>query len=165
MLRAADQPSMTRIAMRRGEYRYSIDVACPADRAAALFADIPRLVSAHPLVIGIRELPATDGALHSYAVTDRIALGPLRFRITYRADVLEAGEREVATRARQSPSTTLLTRTQVTEAGDGVTHIEATVTVTTLRPLFPYTLRTARAAHLRMAEGAKKLLEAEAAGA
>jgi hypothetical protein len=165
MLRPVHQARTTRIAMRQGEYRYSIDVNCPADSVAALFADIPRLVSVHPLVIGTRELTPAPDALHSYAVTDRLALGPLRFRITYHADVLEAGDREVTTRARQRPSTTLLSRVQVTDAGAGLTHIEVTVTVTTLGPLLPYTLRTARAAHLRMAEGAKRLLEAEAAAA
>lgn len=149
--------------MRQGEYRYSIDVTCRADHAVALFADIPRLVSVHPLVIGTRELPTAPDALHSYAVTDRLALGPLRFRITCRADVLEADDRHVSTRARQRPSTTLLSRTQVTDAGDGVTHIDVTVTVATFSLLFPDTLRTAQAAHLRMAEGAKKLLETEAA--
>ncbi|MGH3726221.1 MAG: SRPBCC family protein [Mycobacterium sp.] len=149
--------------MRQGEYRYSIDVICPADSAAALFADIPRLASVHPLVIGTRELPAAPDALHSYAVTDRLALGPLRFHLTYRADLLEADDRHISTRARQSPSTTLLSRVHITDAGDGITHIDVTVTVTTLSLLFAYTLRTAKAAHLRMAHGAKRLLEADAA--
>ncbi|MUM17059.1 SRPBCC family protein [Mycobacterium sp. CBMA271] len=144
---------------RQGTYRYSIDVTCAADQAVALFSDIPRLVSVHPLVIGTQELPPAPDALRSYAVTDRLALGPLRFRVTYRADVLEADDRRVVTRARQSPSTTLLSRAQITAAG--VTHIDVDVTVTTLGLLLPYTLRTAKAAHLRMAAGAKRLLEAE----
>lgn len=147
---------------RQGEYRYSIDVRCRAERAVALFADIPRLVSVHPLVIGTRELPPAPDALHSYSVTDRLALGPLRFRITYRADVLEAGDGRVTTRARQSPSTTLLSRVHVTQTIESVAHIDVSVTVTTFGLLLPYTLRTARSAHLRMAEGAKGLLEAEA---
>src|SRR5689334_2927866 len=104
---------------RQGEYSYSIDVACPAESVVALFADIPRLVSVHPLVVGTKELPAAADAVRSYAVTDRLVMGPLRFRITYRADVLEVGERVVVTRARQTPSTTLVSRVEVRDVGGG----------------------------------------------
>lgn len=99
---------------------YSIDASCPTERAVALFADIRRLISVHPLMIGTRELPAAPAALHSYSVTDRLAVGPLRFRITYRADVLEAGDGRVTTRARRNPSTTLLSRVHVTQTSESV---------------------------------------------
>jgi len=41
----------------------------------------------HPLIVAVRERPPAAGALRSYAITDRLAWGPLRFRIGYQADV------------------------------------------------------------------------------
>jgi len=136
--------------MREGTFRYAASARCDQAEAARRLATLDQS-DLHPLIVAVRELPPTAGALRSYAITDRLAWGPLRFRIGYQADVLTATPDEVVTVARQWPRTTVRNHTRLRTA-DGVVHIEVDITLRAPSPLFGYAFRQARAAHLLLAE-------------
>jgi hypothetical protein len=145
--------------MRRGSFRYDVDARCPLDEAVALLSDVPRLAAIHPLAVEVQELQPTPGALRSTAITSRLALGPLHFRITYHADVLSVSQDEVVTVARQRPSTTLRNHTRLRSDGDGVVHIQVEITFESPYLLFPYGFSQAQYAHRGLAQGIRRVLE------
>lgn len=145
--------------MRHGSFQYDIAARCLPGEAVALMADVPRLAAIHPLAVEARELQAPPGALRSTAITSRLALGPLRFRITYRADVLSVTDDEVVTVARQRPATILRNHTRVRQDGDGVVHIRVEITYESPYLLFPYGFRQAQYAHRGLALGIRRVLE------
>ena len=126
----------------------------------ALLSDIARQGELHPLIVEVRELPPVKGALRSYAITDRLALGPVRFRITYHADTLSITDSEVVTVARQRPRTTLRNTTRVTPTPTG-SHVHVDVTLTAPTLLFPYAFRQGRQAHLELAERLRDVLSSQ----
>lgn len=143
--------------MREGSYTYEVRVACPASDAVSLLSDLTRQAELHPLIIGIREVPTVADALRSYDITDRLVIGPARFRITYQADVLAVSETEVLTVARQRPRTTVRNHARIEQVGDEtVIAVEVTLRAPTL--LFPYALREGRKAHLVLAERIREVL-------
>lgn len=148
--------------MRRGSFRYEVDARCQLDEAVSLMADVPRLAAIHPLAVEVRELQPAPGALRSTAITSRLALGPLRFRITYQADVLSVTEAEVVTVARQRPATTLRNHARFRRDGDGVVHIQVAIDFESPYLLFPYGFGQAQYAHRGLARGIKSLLEGQA---
>jgi len=121
-------------------------------------SDVARLGEVHPLVTKVVPIATAPLALRSYAVTDRLRWGPVRFPITYQADVLSVSELEVVTSARQRPRTTLWITSQFQVDGETV-HIAVTVVMRAPRLLFPYAYRTGRAAHLELAGRIKDVLE------
>ena len=124
----------------------------------SLLSDITRQGELHPLITKVEERPPVAGALRSYAITDRLTLGPIPFRITYFADTIAISDAEVVTVARQRPRTTLRNRTTVTPTAEGVhVHVEVELRAPTL--LFRYALREGRAAHLELAERIRDVLE------
>ncbi|GIH17738.1 SRPBCC family protein [Rugosimonospora africana] len=145
--------------MRHGSFRYDIDARCGLAEAVALMADVPRLAAIHPLAVEARELEPSPGILRSTAITSRLALGPLRFRITYRADVLSVTEDEVITVARQRPATVLRNHTRLHQDGDGVVHIRVEIAFESPYLLFPYGFRQAQYAHRGLARGITAVLE------
>ncbi|GAA5200385.1 hypothetical protein GCM10023322_78150 [Rugosimonospora acidiphila] len=145
--------------MRRGGFSYDVRARCRLDEAVALMADVPRIAAVHPLAVQARELPPPPGALRRTAITSRLALGPLRFHITYQADVLSVTEDEVVTVARQRPATTLRNHTRLREDGDGEVHLHVEITFESPYLLFPYGFRQAQYAHRGLARGIKAVLE------
>jgi hypothetical protein len=145
--------------MRHGSFQYDVDARCRPQEAVALMADVPRLAAIHPLAVEARELQPPPGALRSTAITSRLALGPLRFHITYQADVLSVTDDEVVTVARQRPATTLRNHTRVRQDGDGMVRIRVDITYKSPHLLFPYGFRQARYAHRGLAAGIKRVLE------
>ncbi|MDZ5445817.1 SRPBCC family protein [Micromonospora sp. 4G57] len=135
----------------RETFSYTVQARCTRAEALALLGDLTRQGELHPLIVGVRRLPPRPGALASYAITDRLAVGPLRFPVTYRADVLIATEDEVVTVARQRPATTVRNHTRLRDEPGGVTRIDVEITLTAPAPLFGYAFRQARAAHLGLA--------------
>jgi hypothetical protein len=123
---------------------------------------LDRHTELHPLVVGVERLPPAPGALRSYAITDRLRIGPVGFRVRYRADVLAATEREVHTVAHQRPGTTVHNRSRISPDGDR-TGIEVEITLRAPAPLFGYALRQARRAHERLAARLPGALEDAAA--
>ena len=144
--------------MREGTWEYAVSARCALVDAVSLMADVERLGEVHPLVTRVVPLPRAAGALRSYAVTDRLRVGPLRFPITYRADVISVSELEVVTAAAQRPRTTLWLTSQFQVEGERV-HIAVTVVMRAPRLLFPFAYRTGKAAHLQLAERIRETLE------
>lgn len=146
--------------VRTGSWSYDVDATCAPAEAMALLSDITRQGELHPLIIGVEELPPSPGAIRSYAITDRLALGPVPFRITYHADTLSISDSEVVTVARQKPRTTIRNRTTVAAAGDG-THVHVDVQLTAPTLLFPYAFREGRKAHLALADRIRQVLSTQ----
>lgn len=132
-------------------FSYSVQARCTRTEAVALLSDLNRQGELHPLIVRVRELPPRPGALASYAITDRLELGPLHFPVTYQADVLVANEDEVVTVARQQPATTVRNHTRLRDEPGGVVRVDVEITLSAPAPLFGYAFRQARAAHLGLA--------------
>lgn len=148
--------------MREGSWDYEVVARCSLAEAVSLMSEIERLGELHPLITRVQPVPAVDGALRSYAVTDRLRWGPLRFRITYHADVVSVSEDEVVTVARQRPRTTLRSTARFSPATDAegeAVRIAVTVVLTAPSLLFGYAFRTGRDAHLALAGRLRDVLE------
>ncbi|PWU51519.1 hypothetical protein DLJ46_04870 [Micromonospora globispora] len=137
--------------LRRDTFSYTVQARCSRADAVALLGDLTRQGELHPLIVRVRRLPPRPGALASYGITDRLAAGPVRFPVTYRADVLMVTEDEVVTVARQWPATTVRNHTRLRDEPGGVTRIDVEITLSAPAPLFGYAFRQARAAHLGLA--------------
>lgn len=146
--------------VRTGSWSYDVEAPCAPGEALALLSDITRQGELHPLIIHVEELPARDGAVRSFAVTDQLKLGPIPFRITYSADTLSITDSEVVTVARQKPRTTIRNRTTVSAAADG-THVHVDVQLTAPTLLFPYAFREGRKAHLALADRIRQVLSTQ----
>jgi hypothetical protein len=144
--------------MREGTWEYEVVARCALSDAVALLSDVSRQGDLHPLVIKVVEVPAVEGALRSYAVTDQLQWGPLRFKITYHADQLAVSDSEIVTVVRQRPRTRLRITTRFEEQGDTV-RIHVTVLMRAPTPLFAYAYRTGRDAHLQLADRIRTVLE------
>jgi hypothetical protein len=135
-----------------------VTARCALADAISLMADVERLGEVHPLVTKVVPIPAAPLVLRSYEVTDRLRWGPLRFPITYQADVVSVSDIEVVTAARQRPRTSLWITSQFQVQGERV-HIGVTVLMRAPTLLFPYAYRTGKAAHLELAERIRDVLE------
>ncbi|MEU5944458.1 SRPBCC family protein [Micromonospora sp. NPDC047465] len=137
--------------IRRDSFSYTVQARCSLADAAGLLADPARQQDLHPLIARVRRVSPRRGARASYLITDRLAVGPLRLPVTYRADVLVDGPDEIVTVARQWPATTVRNRTRLRAEPDGVVRIDVEITLAAPVPLFGYAFRQARAAHLGLA--------------
>ncbi|MEH0971768.1 SRPBCC family protein [Micromonospora sp. CPCC 205546] len=148
--------------LRRSSFSYTVQARCSVAEAAALLADPARQVGLHPLIVRVRRVRPRPGARASYDITDRLAAGPLRLPLTYRADVLVDEPDEIVTVARQRPATTVRNRTRLRAEPDGVVHIDVEITLAAPAPLFGYAFRQARAAHLGLAARLAEALDTPA---
>lgn len=141
---------------------FFLSVACAADAedVRRVLRDPRALLALHPLVIGVDREP---GRPDVFVVTDRLELGAagkkLRsilgwgepggpeasFRTQYRAR-LEATEDGVKGEAWAALGTHLQTRYRCIPTPDGC-RVDEDATVSALRPLLAFTVKTARAAH------------------
>ncbi|MFD1323502.1 SRPBCC family protein [Micromonospora sonneratiae] len=126
----------------------------------ALLGDLARQGELHPLIVDVKQLPSAPGALRSFAITDQMRWGSLKFKIVYRADVLAESASELHMVARQPPRVSVDNRTVVADQGDGTIHIRVTITLTAPSLLFGYAFRQAEAAHRRLGEQIRLVLEA-----
>lgn len=145
-------------------FRYTVQARCTRAAALRLLTDFTRHEELHPLIIRVRPRPVRPGAVRSYTITDRLAWGPLRFPVTYRADVYQATEDEVVIVARQWPRTTVHNHTRLREEPEGVVRIDVEITLSAPAPLFPYAFRQARTAHLALATRLRAALDADSPG-
>ncbi|KAB1926361.1 SRPBCC family protein [Micromonospora sp. ALFpr18c] len=137
--------------LRRDTFSYTVQARCAPAEAAALLSDLTRQGELHPLIVSVQRLPPRSGALASYAISDRLQAGPLRFRTTYQADVLINEEDEIVMVARQRPATTVRNHTRLRAEPDGLLRVDVEITLSAPAPLFRYAFRQARAAHLALA--------------
>lgn len=145
--------------MREGTFSYDITATCTAADAIGLLSDFHRHRGLNPYMVDVRDLPPAPGAVRSYAIRDRLPLGPFPFHITYHADIVALSDREVITIARQRPRTTLRNHTTVADNGDGTVHIGTTITMQTPKPLFGYAFAQANVVHRRLAERLREILD------
>jgi hypothetical protein len=136
---------------RQGSFRYEVRADAGVDEAVALLSDFSRHTELHPLIVRVVQASAPDGVLRRYEITDRLAVGPLRFPVTYTADVLVAGPDRVVTVARQQPGTTVRNDTRLSSV-DGGLCADVEITLTAPAPLFGFAFRQARAAHAVLAD-------------
>lgn len=144
--------------MREGTWEYEVVARCALADAVALLSDPERQGALHPLITKVVPETPPAGALRSYAITDALQWGPVRFRITYHADVLEVSDAQVVTVARQRPRTTLRSTVRLAPEGEQV-RIHVTVRLQAPTPLFSYAYRTGKAAHLELAGRIREVLE------
>ncbi|WP_229405172.1 SRPBCC family protein [Micromonospora sp. NBRC 110038] len=136
---------------RRDSFQYSVQARCSRAEAVALLSDPARQTELHPLITRVRRLSPRPGALASYAITDELAAGPVRFGVTYQADVLVVTDDEIVTVARQRPATTVRNHTRLRDEPDGLVRVDVEITLVAPTPLFAYAFRQARSAHLGLA--------------
>lgn len=145
--------------LRQGTFDYTVRARTTVAAARAFISDLTRQGELHPLIVRVESRAPRPGALSGYAITDRLQWGPVRFRVTYRADVLQVTEDEVVTEARQWPRTTVRNHTRLSAEPPGV-RVDVQITLTAPKPLFGYAFRQARQAHLALADRLRSALEA-----
>jgi hypothetical protein len=142
---------------RTGSFGYRVDAGEDPAAAMALFAELSRHAELHPLIVKVESAPPPAGAIRRFVITDRMAYGPLRFPITYTADVLALTAERVHTVAHQKPRVTVHNDTRLTTT-DGQVQADVKITITAPTALFGYTFRQARTAHLELADRIRDLL-------
>jgi hypothetical protein len=127
----------------------------------AFYVDLENMKLVHPLVVSVRPTSRRqmgDGYIESYRVTDRIRLGPLGIRISYRVRLQVSAQGDVITDARQFPGVRL--RGAVTfQPIDAGTRIVERIHITAPRPLAAVTIRQAANAHIAMLAGIRRRYE------
>ena len=122
------------------------------DEVRAFYVDLDSLQVVHPLIVSVEELSRTDGAdgyRQTYRVVDRVRMGPLSFRIAYRAAWQVPLRGDVLTEADQSPGVRLR-GTVSFEPVEGGTQVTERIRIAAPRLLAGYTVREAVSAHIAM---------------
>jgi hypothetical protein len=142
---------------RTGTFGYHVDGGSDPSAVVELFADHAQHEELHPLIVKVESAPPPAGAVKRFLITDRLAFGPLRFPITYVADVLRVEPDRVVTVAGQRPRITVRNDMVLTTV-DGRCRADVEITITAPTLLFPYTFRQARAAHRTLADRMREVL-------
>lgn len=133
----------------------SEEIPAPPDQVRDFYVDLDNIKVVHPLVISVRTLSRSetaDGYQQTYRVRDRIPLGMLAIRITYRARVEVPTRGAVITEARQFPCVRL-NGTVTFEPIDSGTRLTERLSIAAPRPLAAMTTREAVNAHIAMLSG------------
>lgn len=128
------------------------EVPAPPDAVRDFYVDLDSLEIVHPLIVSVQELSRSedvDGYRQSYRVVDQLRLGPLAFKIAYRASWRVPTQGDVHTEAVQSPGVRLR-GTVAFDPIEGGTRITERVRIAAPRPLAAYTVREAVKAHIAM---------------
>jgi hypothetical protein len=143
------------------ERTLSEEIPAPPDDVREFYVDLNNIKLVHPLIVSVQATSRTktpDGYRQSYRVVDRIQLGPISIRVTYRARLHVRADGEVTTEADQSPGVHL--RGTVSFApNDGGTRITERIRIAAPRPLAPMTTREAVKAHIEMLAGIRRHFE------
>jgi hypothetical protein len=137
------------------------DVPAPPGAVRDFYVDLDSLRMVHPLIVSVQELSRSedaDGYRQSYRVVDQLKLGPLAFKIAYRAGWLVPVKGDVRTETHQSPGVRLR-GTVAFDAIEGGTRITERVHIAAPRPLAAYTTREAVKAHITMLAGIRSQFE------
>ncbi len=145
----------------RAERTITEAIPAPPDEVRDFYVDLHNIGLVHPLVVSVEALARNetrDGYTQSYRVVDRIPLGPLSLKITYRARLRVPASGDVLTEADQSPGVRLR-GTVSFEPIDGSTRVTERIRITAPRPLAPVTTREAVKAHVAMLSGIRSHFE------
>jgi hypothetical protein len=137
------------------------EVPAPPDRVRDYYVDLDNLRLEHPLIVSVKVLSRSetaDGYRQSYQVVDRIPLGPLTLKTTYRARLHVPVRGDVRTEADQSPGVRLR-GTVSFEPVDGGTCVTERIRFSAPRPLAAFTVREAVKAHTKMLYGIRRHFE------
>lgn len=135
----------------------------PAPPAAVrdFYVDLDNVKLVHPLIVSVETLSRSEtpgGYQQSYRVVDRIPVGPLAIRITYRARLRVPNNGDVLTEADQSPGVRLR-GTVSFEPDDGGTRVTERIRIAAPRLLAGVTIREAVKAHAEMLAGIRRHFE------
>ncbi|WP_375482063.1 SRPBCC family protein [uncultured Mycobacterium sp.] len=140
------------------ERTFTDTVPAAPEQVRAFYVDLHNMKLVHPLVVSVRPTSRRqtgDGYIESYRVRDRVRLGPLVIRISYRARLHVPAQGDVITDARQFPGVRL--RGAVTfEPSQSGTRIIERIHITAPRPLATVTTRQAANAHIAMLAGIRQ---------
>ncbi len=133
----------------------SEEIPAAPDQVRDFYVDLDNIKVVHPLVVSVRTLSRSetaDGYQQTYRVQDRIPLGMLAIRISYRARVEVPTHGAVLTEARQFPRVRL-NGTVTFEPIDSGTRLTERLQISAPRPLAAMTKREAVNAHIAMLSG------------
>ncbi|BDB39861.1 MULTISPECIES: SRPBCC family protein [Mycobacterium] len=136
-------------------------VPAPPDQVRDYYVDLDNIRLVHPLIVSVELLDRSetpDGYRVGYRVVDRIPLGPITTKVTYRARLHVPVEGDVHTEADQSPGVRLRGTVSFTPI-DGGTRITERIRFAAPRPLAAFTVRQGVKAHARMLYGIRRHFE------
>lgn len=142
----------------RAERTITEAIPAPPDEVRDFYVDLRNIGLVHPLVVSVEALARNetrDGYTESYRVVDRIPLGPLSLKITYRARLRVPASGDVLTEADQSPGVRLRGRMSF-EPTPGGTRLTERLHISAPRPLAAFTTREAVKAHITMLAGIRR---------
>ena len=143
------------------ERTLSQDVPAAPGEVRDFYVDLDNVGLVHPLIFSVEALSrnqTSDGYSQSYRVKDRIPLGPLTIRITYRARLHVPTRGDVLTEADQSPGVRLR-GTVSFEPVPGGTRVTERIRISAPRPLAAVTAREAVKAHVAMLAAIRRHFE------
>jgi hypothetical protein len=143
------------------ERTLSEEVPAPPDDVRDFYVDLDNIKLVHPLIVSVQATSRSEtpeGYLQSYRVVDRIPLGPLTMRITYRARLHVRTDGDVLTEADQSPGVRLRGTVSFAPIDLG-TRITERIRIAAPRPLATVTTREAVKAHIEMLAGIRRHFE------
>jgi hypothetical protein len=140
------------------EHTLSEEVPAAPAGVRDFYVDLSNIKTVHPLVISVHTISrtdTTDGYEQTYRVADRIPLGMVNLRISYRARLQVPTRGEVITEARQFPRVRLH-GTVTFEPIDAGTRVIERIRISAPRPLAAMTTREALDAHAAMLAGIRR---------
>jgi hypothetical protein len=147
--------------MAQRSFEQSITIAAAPAQVAPFFASYDQHTVLHPLIVAIRPIAARPAAPDArwYAITDRMQIGPLRFRFTYIAALRDAGGGTFISDAFQFPRVHLHNITRCQPEGSG-TRVDEHITIDAPRLLIGYVHQQAFLAHRELLARLKQHVEA-----
>jgi hypothetical protein len=147
--------------MAHAERTVSDEVPAPPEAVRDFYVDLDNIKIVHPLIVSVEKesrVETPDGYRQSYRVVDRIPLGPLTFKITYRARLQVPAEGDVLTEADQSPGVRLRGTVSFTPTERG-TRVTERIRFAAPRLLAAVTIREGVKAHIEMLAGIRRHFE------
>lgn len=142
------------------------DVPAPPDEVRDFYVNLDNIKLVHPLIVSVETVSRSespDGYRQSYRVIDRIPLGPLTIKITYRARLHVPTDGDVTTEADQSPGVRLRGTVSFEPIETG-TRVTERIRIAAPRLLAPMTTREAVKAHIAMLAGIRRHFESPVGG-
>jgi hypothetical protein len=137
------------------------EVPAPPDEVRDYYVDLDNIRLVHPLIVSVQLLSRTetaDGYRVSYQVVDRIPLGPIAMKVTYRARLQVPVDGDVHTEADQSPGVRLRATVSF-DPIEGGTRVTERIRFAAPRSLAAFTVREAVKAHAKMLYGIRRHFE------